>query len=97
MILKAIAPQVKKRYTYLIFPNTHMDRKALRTMIDKSFLLTAEERAYWLRNLPLLDDAQCKKLQGILTVPDDVPFQKEVENYLNLIGRAAQGMQPQHA
>ena len=58
-------------------------------MIEKSFLLTSEERSYWLRNLPQLDDAQCKKLQGILTVPDDAPFQQELANYVNAVSRAA--------
>ncbi len=67
-----------------------MNRNALVEMIRTSPLLTADERSYWERNLPKLDDKACKKLQSILTVPEgDLPFQKEAEQFVQAIGQAA--------
>ncbi len=73
-----------------------MDTKALVQLIQRSPLLSEPEREYWLKNLPSLNSTQSQKLWNILNVPDELPFQKELEQYFASLGRAAEaalGMQ----
>ena len=67
-----------------------MDTKALVDLIKRSSLLSDPERDYWLRNLPSLNSKQCQKLWNILNVSDELPFQKELEEYFASLGRAAE-------
>ena len=67
-----------------------MDTKALIELIKRSSLLSDPERDYWLRNLPGMNTTQCQKLWNILNIPDEMPFQKELEAYFASLGRAAE-------
>ena len=71
-----------------------MDRKKLQTLIERSMFLSAEECAYWLSNLPKLDDAACAQLEKILTVPEDKTFQKTLGNYFAALDSAFKKISP---
>lgn len=67
-----------------------MDLDTLKDLVNRSSLLSPAEREYWLRNLPQMTDRQCKKLQSILDVPDEFPFQSQMEQFFGAFGQAAE-------
>ena len=67
-----------------------MDAAALIQLVRASALLTDAEREYWLQNLPSMTPAQCKKLEAILGAPNPLPFQAELEQYFDALGKAAE-------
>jgi hypothetical protein len=74
-----------------------MDTAALLNLVEKSYLLSEPQRAYWRQQLPRMDDTQKSKLEAILRGTDLIPFQKELEKYLTSLGQAAAklyGMNP---
>lgn len=67
-----------------------MDTAALVKLVQRSPILSEPEREYWLKNLPDMNPKQCQKLWNILNVPDELPFQKELETYFASLGKAAE-------
>ncbi len=66
-----------------------MDSASLLALVEKSYLLSEPQRAYWRTQLPRMDDAQKTKLEAILRGTDQIPFQKELERYLRSLGDSA--------
>ena len=73
-----------------------MDRSKLASLVTKSTLLSSAERDYWLKNLPTMSDIQCRKLSAILAVPDEFPFQSQMEDFFGALGKAAEKALAQH-
>ncbi len=69
-----------------------MDNVTLQTLVENSYLLSNEQRAYWITQLPLMDEGRKTKLADILKGSDQVPFQKQLEGYLSSLGQAAAGL-----
>ncbi len=61
----------------------------LKTLVERSYLLSDAQRRYWVQQLPLMNDVQKARLNQILGGTDELPFQKELEKYLVAMGNAA--------
>lgn len=67
-----------------------METHTLMTLIRGSRLLTADEKRYWEQSLPHMTPEQLTRLEGILERATTIPWTEKVQDYLGLIGRAAQ-------
>ncbi len=61
----------------------------LKTLVERSYLLSDAQRRYWVQQLPLMNDVQKARLNQILAGTDELPFQKQLETYLISMGNAA--------
>jgi len=62
----------------------------LQSLVQKSQLLTADERSYWLSNLPKMTQEQKDRLVTILHRAAKIQWNEQIQNYLSLIGKATQ-------
>ncbi len=69
-----------------------MDNLALKTLVEKSYLLSEPQRAFWLQQLPLLKADQRTKLEKTLAGSDELPFQKELDRYVLSLMHNAQSL-----
>ncbi len=56
-----------------------MTTEQIRALVLQSTVLTEEERSYWLKHLPQMDQSQLDRLEAILAAPVQVPFKKEID------------------
>ena len=66
-----------------------MHIEQLRIKVRESRLLTEDERQYWLKRLPAMNQEQCMKLDRILTEALGIAWTDQMEGYLKMIERAA--------
>ena len=53
----------------------------LPSLLQRSTLLSAEEKAYWMQMLPVMDAKKKEKLQTILTQAEQIPLKEHVQAY----------------
>ena len=66
-----------------------MDSAQLQVLIRKSSLLTEEERAYWLQNLPVMRPEHVAKLETILAEGETIHVEEKVQQYFTAVRQAA--------
>lgn len=64
-----------------------MNLTSLTKLVEESCLLTAEQRVYWLQELPRMKPEKQSQLAEILKDTDTLPFQKTIEAYLKNLGK----------
>lgn len=72
------------------------DRQALLALVQSSSILSEPEREYWQSNLPGMTEAQCSKLESILTqVAAPSPLEQEILQFIEVAVQAAMNTLPQ--
>lgn len=72
------------------------DRQALLALVQSSTILSPSEREYWQNNLPGMTEAQCRKLESILTeVSAPSPLEQEILQFIEVAVQAAMNTLPQ--
>ena len=61
----------------------------LQALIQKSTLLTNDERAYWLQALPEMSPEHTAKLEAILAEGETIHIEEKVQQYFSAVRQAA--------
>ena len=67
-----------------------MDSAQLQALIQKSALLSADERNYWLGALPTMTPEHVAKLETILSQGETIHLEEKVHQYFTAIGTTPQ-------
>ena len=70
-----------------------MDLNTLRSMVQKSRLLTDQERTYWSSHLEQMNPEQISKLERILAEAASIPWTEKAQGYVSSIA-AKQTIKP---
>lgn len=62
-----------------------MDLSQLQALIQKSTLITDEERAYWLQTLPTMKPEHVAKLEAILSEGETIHVDEKVHQYFSAL------------
>ncbi len=62
-----------------------MDPSQLQVLVQRSTLLSADERAYWLQTLPTMTAEQQGKLEAILSEAEKISLTDAVHTYFNTL------------
>ncbi len=62
-----------------------MDLSQLQALIQKSTLLTNDERVYWLQSLSTMKQQHVAKLEAILSEGETIHVEEKVHQYFNTL------------
>ncbi len=71
-----------------------MDFPQLQALIQRSTLITNEERAYWLQTLPYMTPEHMTKLEGILTAGENIHLEDKVKQYFTAVAQSKAAQPP---
>ena len=67
-----------------------MDLAQLQALVQRSTLLSPDDRAYWLGALPTMSPQQVDKLENILSAGEEIHIEEKVKDYFAAVAHSAQ-------
>ena len=65
-----------------------MDVAQLQALVERSILLSPEEKKFWLQSLQTMRGEQMEKLEQILTEAEKIPLKESVQKYFQAVEAA---------